>query len=373
MNRLGASLAPAGLLALLCASVGCGDNGRDARSTPDTSSFDPRVAQIRHWTSFRTRSGPGGGSGGLFFLSRFEFRERDVPRELTEEALGSEEAEPGLPLARVSLTSAMRIARAFWGRLPTLEEWRGAIEGRVGYLFPWGDTATDELRANTARIGLWRRTRVGTFESGRNLGRVDSCYDLIGNVSEWTITPSAIVRLDEISRAVVPTDEVADRADAFVLLRGAWPESVPFLVGPASPWMPELLLAPSGFPSRVDFCTIGFSCGQSIPPRASRVQWQDRLGLRSHLPEEWSWDLGFRMATDPYCFLGGLERAEGSPTEAEAAEIRRFLRTELEAFRSAARLRLRRLEWSERSITSSRPSIGAWGQLAYEVLAVSPR
>ncbi|HMQ21709.1 MAG TPA: hypothetical protein PKE00_04415, partial [Planctomycetota bacterium] len=243
------------------------------------------------------------------------------------------------------------------------------------YLFPWGDTAFDQLRANTGRVGLWRRTRVGTFESGRNLGREDSCYDLIGNVAEWTMTPGAVVRLEGPWRGEAPPDDVADRAEAFPLLDAVWPVGLPLPCGPASPWIAEIAAADIAVAAasvrRVDYCTIGFSCGEYLPAGASRLRWAERLGLAYRQPGERRWDLGFRMATDPNCFLAGLERAEGSPTEAEAAELRRFLRTELEAFRSAARLRLRRL--APASLGLEATTIGGWAQLAYEVLAVSAR
>lgn len=360
---LGLFLLAAGLPLASCES-------EDRLGGRSRAGLDPRVEQLRHWTPFRTRSARDGGDGSLFFLSRFEFREADLVA--VQPAVALTQREPDLPVASVSLHDAIEAARVFWGRIPLLEEWRGAVEGRAGFLFPWGDTVGDQLRANTARIGLWRRTRVGTFESGRNLGRNDSCYDLIGNVAEWTLTPSAIVRLESLARSSLEIDEVVDRADAAVLIERGEVHGLPFGWAPASPWVAEFEteLVGNGFAPRLEYCTVGFSCGQQQPLRSGRRLWQDRLGLRNRGSRERRWDLGFRMATDPYCFLAGLERAMGEPSEDDAAELRAFLSREVEAFRRAAELRTRRLgSEADHDFLALKP-IGPWARVAYAFLAV---
>lgn len=360
------------LVAALLAAAGC------ARSEPEREGparpLDPRVEQLRRWVDFRWRrswqDGGRGGHGALFFLSRFEFREQD--RVAIGDDTASSQSEPQLPLAGVSLFEAMRHAQHFWGRLPTIEEWRGAVQGRAGWLYPWGDTIGNHVAANTARIGLWRRTRVGTFESGRNLGRAGSCYDLIGNVAEWTITPHAAVELERLWSSTTDFDHLEYRVGAGALRGKWWPRGLPHPSGPVDIWFAEFeaeLLFETAVPE-FEFCTIGFSCSQVEPLRPSGKSWADILGLRPRGARVRRWDLGFRMATDPNCILAGLERVEGEPSDAEVEAIRRFLFRYVDDFRAAARFRARRLHGASMRASLELPPIGAWGRLAYDLLSV---
>lgn len=65
--------------------------------------------------------------------------------------------------------------------LPSEAHWERAARGREGRLYPWGD----EWCANCANFGNPQITAVDAYPAGVSL---DGCYDLLGNVEEWTST-----------------------------------------------------------------------------------------------------------------------------------------------------------------------------------------
>jgi formylglycine-generating enzyme required for sulfatase activity len=71
-------------------------------------------------------------------------------------------------------------------RLPTEQEWEHAAswDPRAGvYLkYPWGNKF-DPARCNTWEAGLRKTTPVGAYKNGVS---ACGCYDLAGNVWEWT-------------------------------------------------------------------------------------------------------------------------------------------------------------------------------------------
>jgi hypothetical protein len=99
------------------------------------------------------------------------------------------DGDPTVAVGLVDLRQARAFARWRFLRLPRRDEWaQVALDGGRSR-FPWGDRV-DPTRANTAELGLWQPTPVGTFESGRQAGGGNP-YDLIGNVSEWTESPAS--------------------------------------------------------------------------------------------------------------------------------------------------------------------------------------
>ena len=86
------------------------------------------------------------------------------------------------PVNHVSFKDAVAFCTWRGGRLPTNDEWEAAARGQNGPIYPWGDEFEPD-RANFSEYGLARTTRVG--ECARGVSPT-GCFDLAGNVSEWT-------------------------------------------------------------------------------------------------------------------------------------------------------------------------------------------
>ena len=89
------------------------------------------------------------------------------------------------PIVWVSCKDAETFAEYVGGRLPTFQEWQYAARGYDDRTFPWGHEI-DKPRCNTAELGAEGTTPIGTFVDGIS---PFGCYDMVGNVWEWTSTP----------------------------------------------------------------------------------------------------------------------------------------------------------------------------------------
>ncbi|MEQ8764488.1 MAG: SUMF1/EgtB/PvdO family nonheme iron enzyme [Planctomycetota bacterium] len=89
------------------------------------------------------------------------------------------------PVVWVSFADAVAFATWRGHRLPRFIEWQLAVRGKSGQAFPWGRSTDITVRANVLGTGLHQPSPVGFFESGRSEA---GCYDLTGNVWEWSET-----------------------------------------------------------------------------------------------------------------------------------------------------------------------------------------
>jgi formylglycine-generating enzyme required for sulfatase activity len=90
----------------------------------------------------------------------------------------------GLPVGGVTWYGANAYCRAIGRRLPTEAEWERAARGEQNFLYPWGNTWSNDLA----------KTNRPLPEDGGTIGPVDirtypagvfSLYDMAGNVAEW--------------------------------------------------------------------------------------------------------------------------------------------------------------------------------------------
>lgn len=83
---------------------------------------------------------------------------------------------------RLTWYKANEYARWLGRRLPREEEWEKAACGTDGRLYPWGDKF-DPSRCNTKESGILGFTPVNQYPNGQS---PYGCFDMAGNVLEWT-------------------------------------------------------------------------------------------------------------------------------------------------------------------------------------------
>ena len=91
---------------------------------------------------------------------------------------------PDKPVVGVDWHDASAYARFVGKRLPRAVEWEKAARGTEGYAYPWGNAWVDgacNYRAQGGGVG--GPAPVGSFEKDRS---PYGCYDMAGNVREWT-------------------------------------------------------------------------------------------------------------------------------------------------------------------------------------------
>lgn len=90
-----------------------------------------------------------------------------------------------LPVTMVSFYDALTYAITNQRNLPTVLQWLRAGQGDAKAQYPWGDYWKDNS-ANVGRVYPYPQP-VGSFPNDRS---VLGCYDMLGNVAEWTSTPA---------------------------------------------------------------------------------------------------------------------------------------------------------------------------------------
>nr|MBC8362675.1 formylglycine-generating enzyme family protein [Candidatus Desulfatibia profunda] len=89
---------------------------------------------------------------------------------------------PEHPVVGVSFYEAQAFAKWAGKELSSEQQWERAARGTDGRKYPWGDKF-DREKCNTQESGIGKTTRVTRYPHG--ISPV-GCYDMAGNVWEWT-------------------------------------------------------------------------------------------------------------------------------------------------------------------------------------------
>ncbi len=107
---------------------------------------------------------------------------------------------PDNPVVGVSWYEANAYAKSVNKELPNEKQWERAARGVQGKEYPWGEEF-DPGKCNTRESKTGRTTRVTRYPGGVS---PDGCYDMAGNVWEWT------------------SDFYDEDKDSYVLRGGSW-------------------------------------------------------------------------------------------------------------------------------------------------------
>lgn len=211
------------MLALALACVGCGAEENKSLLELEGLSFVPKVD---HSLADEANLHPGDwGLENSILIDRFEVTRGAFLGHLSEQGRQAQipsaswsthsydwaSEDMALP-AEMTYSEAEELASARGMRLPTAGEWLHVAMGSTGQRYPW--EGLDQLSVcNSLEAGIGEPTLVGTFASGRS--PLFDCYDLLGNVWEWTSTyvPGHLDSSDLQNMMVSVWGEVADELE----------------------------------------------------------------------------------------------------------------------------------------------------------------
>jgi len=131
-----------------------------------------------------------GGKDGVYDLEKdfwtkegLEFIKKE---KITQPRFWGDEQwnQPDYPVVGVSWYEANAYSKWAGKRLPTEMEWERAARGTEGWNYPW-ENEFDKDKCNTSESGMGKTTPVTRYPNG--ISPV-GCYDMSGNVWEWTRT-----------------------------------------------------------------------------------------------------------------------------------------------------------------------------------------
>ncbi len=282
---------------------------------------------------------PGIDAVDALFCDRFEATRRDWG-EFAATAAGRAcgagrvptDGEGSVAVGMVDLAMARAFARWRFLRLPRRDEWQQVALDGGRSRFPWGDRV-DPSRANTAELGLWQTTPVGTFESGRQAGGANP-YDLIGNVSEWTESPVSWWCDSRHHVGGQPLDPLGGLARA-----RADVAATPALAA----WCGAGDLAPAAW--------LLAAVGRHVPREVVGADFATSMDETSQeaLPDERSARRGVRLVATAGELLAALCAEPESPSADDEAQLRRFVARDAHRQTLAA-------AWRELSLRGAAPS-----------------
>lgn len=117
-----------------------------------------------------------------FYMDKYEVTNAQFKEIFPKHKFGKNQDKH--PVSGVNWSQASEYAAAVGKRLATEEEWEKAARGAKGKEYPWGKKFNMK-NANTSVGGSAATMKVGTFKKGVS---EYGCYDMAGNVYEWTST-----------------------------------------------------------------------------------------------------------------------------------------------------------------------------------------
>ncbi|ABK77007.1 conserved hypothetical protein [Cenarchaeum symbiosum A] len=142
---------------------------------------DGGYGSYRHWLSDGwDRVKENGWNSPMYW-------EKEGDEWYTNGLAGRRKINPKEPVCHVSFYEADAYCRWAGKRLPTEAEWEKAAlwneEEQTKSVFPWGDGAPSEDRANLYESGLWKCTEAGSYPEGAS---PSGCHQMVGDAWEWT-------------------------------------------------------------------------------------------------------------------------------------------------------------------------------------------